>query len=346
MIRCAVLAVACVLSVAGNGAPAAPEPRAERAIGEGGRAADDLRSGFVLVANQQSASASLIDLSTDTAKVIQVGTGPHEAVIAPSGRVGVVTIYGTQPAGNQLAVIDIPAGTVRRTISLGEFTRPHGANFLPGDESRVVVTSESTSNIVVVNIATGAVEGPIGTGAAGSHMVGLTADGTRAFTSNVGSGSISEIDLAGKKLVRTITTGPQTEGIAVAPDGSTVWAGSNANGTVAIVDTKTGIVSATLPGFAMPYRLAISGDGKTAIICDPKGDKLAIADVATRKVVWTLDGIGSPRGVNIAPDGRTAFVTLAADETMGVVDLVSRKLTRKVKVEKSPDGVWYGRVPR
>ena len=96
----------------------------------------------------------------------------------------------------------------------------------------------------------------------------------------------------------------------------------------------------------MPYRLAISGDGKTAIICDPKGDKLAIADVATRKVVWALDGIGSPRGVNIAPDGRTAFVTLAADETMGVVDLVARKLTRKVKVEKSPDGVWYGRVPR
>lgn len=105
----------------------------------GVRADDDLKSGFVLVANQQSASASLIDLSTDTAKVIQVGTGPHEAVIAPSGRVGVVTIYGTQPAGNQLAVIDIPAGTVRRTISLGEFTRPHGANFMPGDESRVVV---------------------------------------------------------------------------------------------------------------------------------------------------------------------------------------------------------------
>jgi YVTN family beta-propeller protein len=346
MIRASVLVIACALSVVAVGARVAPKPWAEEAMGERGRPADDLRSGFVLVANQQSASASLIDLSTDTAKVIQVGTGPHEAVIAPSGRVGVVTIYGTQPPGNQLAVIDLPAGTVQRTISLGEFTRPHGANFLPGDESRVVVTSESTSNIVLVNVSKGVVEGAIETGAAGSHMVGVTADGKRAFTANVGSGSISEIDLAGKKLVRTITTGPQTEGLAVAPDGSTVWAGSNANGTVAIVDTRTGAVAATLPGFAMPYRLAISNDGRTAIICDPKGDKLAIADVATRKVVWTLDGIGSPRGVNIAPDGRTAFVTLAADETMGVVDLVARKLTRKVKVERSPDGVWYGRAPK
>jgi YVTN family beta-propeller protein len=63
-------------------------------------------------------------------------------------------------------------------------------------------------------------------------------------------------------------------------------------------------------------------------------------------VLWTLDGIGSPRGVNIAPDGRTAFVTLATDETMGVVDLETHKLVRKVKVEKSPDGVWFGVAPK
>ena len=88
------------------------------------RPSGDLRSGFVLVANQQSASASLIDLRTDQARTIQVGAGPHEAVIAPSGRVGVVTIYGVGGApGNQLAVIDVPAGTVTKTISLGEYTR-------------------------------------------------------------------------------------------------------------------------------------------------------------------------------------------------------------------------------
>ena len=63
-------------------------------------------------------------------------------------------------------------------------------------------------------------------------------------------------------------------------------------------------------------------------------------------MIWTLDAIGSPRGVNIAPDGKTAFVTLAADETMGVVDLEARKLTRRIKVEKSPDGVWFGPRPR
>ncbi len=310
-----------------------------------GPTADDLKSGFVLVANQQSASASLIDLSKDTAKSIPVGTGPHEAVISPSGRVGLVTIYGTQPPGNQLAVLDLPAGTVRKTISLGEYTRPHGANFLAGDDTRVVVSSETTQNVVLVNLSTGSFEA-IGTGATGSHMVVATADGRRAFTGNVGGGSVSEIDLVAKKLVRTIPTPPAPEGIAVAPDGSTVWVGSNAKGVVSVIDTKSGSIVETITGLTFPYRLAISNDGKVAMICDPKADKLAVADVASRKILWTLDGIGSPRGVNIAPDGRTAFVTLAADETMGVVDLVARQLTRNIKVEKSPDGVWFGPVPR
>lgn len=312
-------------------------------IGGAASGRSDLRSGVVLVANQQSASASLIYLADDSAKVIAVGDGPHEAVIAPSGRTGVVTIYGLGGApGNQIAVIDISTGTVTKTISLGEYTRPHGANFLPGDETHLLVTSETTRNVVVVNLVEGRVERAIPTNADTSHMVATTADGKRAFTSNIRSGSVSELDLVKGATVQTIPVAPQVEGIAVTPDGSAVWAGSNTNGTVSIIETKTGAVVQTLTGFTLPYRLAMSRDGRTAIICDPDGDRIYVADVAQRRVIWTLDGIGSPRGANIAPDGRTAFVTLAADETLGVIDLESRRITRKIKVGKSPDGVWYG----
>jgi YVTN family beta-propeller protein len=306
-----------------------------------------LRSGHVLVANQQSASASLIDLKNDKMRVIAVGDGPHEAVIAPSGRVAVVTLYGVKGApGNQLAVIDVAKGVVTKTIGLGEYTRPHGAMFLPGDETRLAVTSETTQHLVLVNLTTGTVEGAIPTGAAGSHMVAIPADGKHAFTSDIGAGAVSELDLVSKSLVRVIPVAPQVEGIAVTPDGSTVWAGSNTSGTVSVIDTKTGAIVETISGFGMPYRLAISPDGRTAVISDPQDDKIHVADVRTRKVVWTLDGLGSPGGVNLAPDGQTAFITLAADETLGVVDLEKRKLTRKIKVEKSPDGVWYGPAPR
>lgn len=307
--------------------------------------AQSAHSGYVLVANQQSASASLIDLRTDSMRFISVGVGPHEAIVSPSGRVGVVTVYGQQPPGNELAIIDMATGTVKKRISLGEYVRPHGAMFMPRDESRVVVTSEATQKLVLVNIETGTVEGAISTGAAGSHMVGVTADGTRAFTSNVFAGSVSEMDLVKRELVKVIPVGPRAEGIAVAPDGSTVWAGSNTNGTVTVIDAKSGNTIQTLGGFSLPYRLAISADGTTAIVCDPQGNAIHVVDVATRKVLWKLDGLGSPRGVAIAPDGKTAFVTLAEDPAVGIVDLVGRKLLRKVGVGASPDGVGSGPAP-
>jgi YVTN family beta-propeller protein len=303
------------------------------------------RSGHLLVANQEAASASLIDLRTDSMRFIPVGIGPHEAAISPGGHTGVVTIYGQRPAGNELAVIDIAAGTVTRTISLGRYTRPHGVVFLPGDESRVVVTSESTGNVVIVDITSGTVEAAIPTEATGSHMAAITADGKRVFTSNVGSGSVSEIDLAGGTFVRSIPVAPRVEGIAVTPDGSLVFAGSNTDGTVSIIDTGNGTIVATLRGFKLPYRLAISADGRTAIVCDPEGGAIHAIDVATRAVAWKLEGLASPRGVSITPDGGTAFVTLADDPSVGLVDMTGRRLVRTIPVGQSPDGVGYGPTP-
>ena len=310
-----------------------------------GLAAQVARSGNLLVANQEDASASLIDLRTASMRLIPVGIGPHEAAISPSGRVGVVTIYGQRPAGNELSIIDIATGTVTRTISLGQYTRPHGVVFVAGNEDRVVVTSESTGNIVLVDIAAGTVEGAIPTEAQGSHMAAITADGKRVFTSNVTSGSVSEMDLPGKKFVRAIPVAPKVEGIAVTPDGKFVLAGSNTDGTVSIIDTGTGTIVSTLRGFKLPYRLAVSADGRTAMVCDPEGGAIAAIDVATRAIAWKLEGLASPRGVSIAPDGKTAFVTLADDPSVGLVDMTTHKLVRTIPVGASPDGVGYGPTP-
>jgi hypothetical protein len=76
-------------------------------------------SGNLLVANQNSSSATVIDLRSGATTHIGVPAGPHEAAISGSGRVGVVTIYGHGTPGNELAVVDMVAGTLLRTLSLG-----------------------------------------------------------------------------------------------------------------------------------------------------------------------------------------------------------------------------------
>ena len=300
-------------------------------------------SGTVLVANQQSASATIIDVATRNGTTIPVGTGPHEAAISPDGRWGVVTIYGTQQPGNQLAVIDLDAKTVARTIDLGQFRRPHGAEFIAGSSNLVAITSEASQRVVLADIAAGSVLADIPTNSNGSHMLGMTRDGKRLFTANVSTGSVSEIDVDRRAFVRQLPVSTMTEGIGVHPAGSEVWVGSNDKGTVSIVDTQSWTVVKTLTGFTFPYRIGFSPDGRWAVVCDPQGNKIHIADVATRTIVGTVGDLGSPRGVRIAPDNRTAYVTVNAESVVAAVDLVDRTVRFKVPVGTSPDGVGYGR---
>lgn len=320
---------------------AGPASSASQAPAAG--AASFVRSGTLLVANQASANASIIDLATGTMTLVPVGTGPHEAVISPDGRLGVVTVYGSGPApGNQLAIIDMGTRAIARMVNLGDYRRPHDITFLPGSSNRVVVTSEASQNVVVVDVVAGTVESAVGTQAPGSHSLALAADGRTLFTANVPAGSVSHLDLVEQKLIRHVPVGPGAEGIAITPDGREVWAGSNQAGTITIIDVATGSVVETLRDLGMPYRITISPDGRWAMIPDPPNNRVHVADVTSRRVVGAITGIGSPRGVEIAPDNRTAYVTLGPENSVLVVDLVERRVIAEHPVGTAPDGVGFG----
>ena len=319
----AVLAVGCQASAEPGVMPAAQEAGLE-----------------VVVANQQSASASILSDDGTTMKHVAVGNGPHEAAVSPDGRVGVVTIYGVggQP-GNQLAVIDLVQDIVVRTIDLGEYTRPHGVVFLGNSSSRVAVSSEATRNVVLVDLSTGAIEA-IGTNARASHMVAVNAAGTRAWTANIADNNVSEIDLVAKRFLRTIAVPAQPEGIAVTPNGAEVWVGSNATGAVTVIATNTGEVVQTLGGMTFPYRLTVTPDGRRMGIVDAQGGQLVIANVDTHEIAGRVN-LAEPRGVQFSPDSRTAFVTLAGG-SLAVIDMATMAVTRTLAVQASPDGVGVG----
>ncbi len=302
--------------------------------------------GLALVANQQSANATLIDLATGATTHIPVGTGPHEAAILPGATRGVVTIYGTGGAvGSQLAVIDLARKTVERTIELGEYKRPHGVVPVPGKPHLVAVTSEASQNLLLVNVETGAIERVIPTKAQGSHMAALPvtgkAAGTRAYTANIPAGSMSELDLVSGELLRVVPVSSMTEGIGVTPDGREVWIGSNDRSTVSVVNVDSGRVVATLDGFRFPYRIGISPDGQSAVVVDPPNDAVFVVDVASRTIRGRIDGLASPRGVSIAADSRTAMVTSAGSASVILVDLVAHKEVKRFPVGTAPDGVGY-----
>jgi YVTN family beta-propeller protein len=295
----------------------------------------------VVVANQQSASASVLNADGLTMKHVSVGNGPHEAAVSPNGRVAVVTIYGNGPQpGNQLAVIDLVRDSVVRTISLAMYTRPHGAVFIGNSNARVAVTSESTGNVLIVEVERGEIEAVVPTEARASHMVAVTADGTRAYTANIIDDNVSELDLVNKAFLRKFAVPARPEGVAVTPDGREVWVGSNTTGAVTVISTQTGDVVRTISGITFPYRLTASPDGRTMAIVDGQGGKLVLADVASHAVVGSVQLV-QPRGVQFSPDSKTAYVTLAGSQ-LAVVDVATRSVLRTIPVQASPDGVGVG----
>ena len=308
-------------------------------------------TGVALVANQAGASATIVDLASGATTTIAVGIGPHEAVVSPDGRTGIVTVYGTRAdTGHELAVIDLATRALKRKIDLASYLRPHGAEFVGGSNTLLAVTSEATQRIALVDISAGRVVGEIGTRSPLSHLIALTRAGTRGYSADPRAGTLTEIDVANRTWLRALAVGPATEGVAVLPNGDEAWVGSNATGLVSVVDTRAWTIVDTIRGFGVPYRLAFAPNGRSALVSDPKSGDVHIVDVATRKLAGSIPTGGSPRGVLVSPDSRLALVATVPAESdndsapgaLLVIDLDNRTIVARFAVGAAPDGVGYG----
>jgi YVTN family beta-propeller protein len=300
-------------------------------------------TGTLIVTNKGPSTATIIDVASGRSlATLPTGTGPHEVVVSSDGRMAVVTDYTSRP-GKTLTIIDVPGLKVAKTIDLGGYTAPHGIVFLPRSaDSLVVVTSETTNTIVIVNVKTGEIANAIATSGSYPHMVGVTGDGTRAYTGNMRSHNVSEMDLRTGLLTKTWDVPTVPEAINVTPDGKEVWVGSNATFKVTVIDPATGTMVTAAEGVQFPYRMAFTPDAKTAIIPDARGDEVRFIDRATKKELGrlALAGMG-PQGIIISPDGRYAFQSLSRGARVAVIDIATRTVIRQIDAGETPDGVAY-----
>jgi DNA-binding beta-propeller fold protein YncE len=301
--------------------------------------------GTLVVTNKTPSTVTLVDVASGRAlATLPTGTGPHEVVLSRDGRTAVVSDYGGRPAGSTLTVVDVPAARVVRTIALGEYRAPHGLVFLPGD-SLVAVTSEATGNVVLVHVGEGAVRRAVPTQAAGSHMVAVGADGVAAFTGNIGSHSVSRLDLRAGTFVRSWPVPNAPEAIGVTPDGREVWVGSNALHRVSVLDVATGTVTTAADSVDWPYRVLFTPDARTVLLPDMNGDVVRFVDRATRRELGRLAVPGGgPQGITLTPDGRHAFLSLSKQGRIAVIDVAARRIVGTLPAGETPDGVAFTRT--
>lgn len=327
-------------------------------------------SGTLIVANKAEATVSLIDLgSGEVRATLPTGAGPHELVVSPDGRLAVVADYGGGGApGSTLTVIDVPAAEVVRTIGLGEYRRPHGLAWLPEPAERgertaapLVVTVEAQKAVLLVDPHEGVVRSAIETGQEVSHMVAVTPDGSRAFVANIGSGTVTALDLDKGEKIADVATGEGAEGIAVSTNGTRVWVTNREANTVTVVDASTLEVVATVEVGQFPIRAEVTPDGRWVLVSNARSGTISVIDAESATVARTLEltiegkdgedgparllefGEGSPVpiGIEIAPDGRRAWVAAANADAIAVLDLESWRAVGTLTAGREPDGMAY-----
>jgi DNA-binding beta-propeller fold protein YncE len=296
-------------------------------------------SGTLVVTNKTPSTATIVDVGSGrTLATLPTGTNPHEIVLSSDGALAAITDFGGER--RTVTVIDVPGLRVARTIDLGEHRAPHGIAFLPGDRL-VAVTCEQTRHVVVVDVVDGVVRHAVPTEAAGSHMVGVTADGARGYTGNMRDHTVSELDMRTHRFVRSFAVPEVPEAINVTPDGREVWVGSNRTGQVSVLDPATGVVTKAAEGLKWPYRMLFTPDGRQVVVPDPTLNEVRFIDRAARRELGTLALPGAPQGVTVTPDGRYLFQSLSAETRVAIIDPERRVVVGHLSVGGTPDGVAY-----
>jgi len=309
--------------------------------------------GTVIVVNQKSDSVTLIDLARMEAyRHVPVVNGPHEVAVSPDGWLAMITNYhGSKGPQNTLSLISLPDGETVRTIGLGAFSMPH--DILWVNANQVVCTVEANRALLLINAGTGEVERVFETGHDGSHMLALSKDRRRLYSSNMSDGgSVSVFDFQSGTKIADIATGAECEGVGVSPDNLWVWAGNRAAGTISIIDARSLKVAKTLDSPGFPYRIEFTPDGKYALVPHARSGTLVVGEVGgmriARQIVLEKTGVESPSpaGVIAHPDNVHVFVTVRNDNSMLVVNLENGETEARVAVQSSPDGVAYSPLQR
>lgn len=296
------------------------------------QAADVPSRGLLVVANKGDHTLAIIDPASGqrVAVVEESGVTGHEVVVSPDGARAYVPIYGDSGVGRPgsdgrtMDVVDVKSGKRVAIVDFGRPERPHHPVF--GPDGRLYVTTELTQTVSVIDPKTHAIVDRLPTGQPESHMVALSRDGKRAYTSNAHAGTVSAIDIPGKKVLAVIPISSYAQRIALSIDDRRAFTADQTEPRLAVIDTAKNALErwVALPGIA--YGTAPTPDGKHLLVTLIKAHKVAVLDLATMEIVKTIDVPPAPQEVVVRPDGAEAYVSCDASGKVAALDLKTWKV--------------------
>lgn len=336
------LAVGCVVLLLGMAAVGA-EPTPGNAPPGPARA-----HGLLVVANKGDRTLSIVAAAAgrQLAAVPEDGVTGHEVAISPDGKQAFVPIYGDSGVGRPgsdgrlLRVIDLATHQIVDTLDFGKGIRPHCAVFGPRN-GLLYVTTELDESVTVIDPRTLKIIGRIPTGQPESHMLAITRDGRRGYTSNVGPGTVSVLDLEAKKVLAVIPVVPHAQRIALSVNDRLAFTADQTKPRLAVIDTATNGVRSWIPLPGIAYGTAPTPDGRWLLATIIKGNKAALVDLDSMQVTRTLDVPAVPQEVVVQSDGQAAYVSCDKSAQVAVLDLKDWKVSKLIDAGHGADGLAW-----
>jgi YVTN family beta-propeller protein len=297
----------------------------------------------LFVAAKRGNTLSKVDLASGE-EVLRLPscTNPHELATSPDGQHVALACYGGQTV--DVFRTDTLAKVV--SIDLGSSARPHGIVWHKNGD--LYTTAEGRKSIFWLRnpLSESRELFEFGTGKDGSHMLAVSPDARTAWTTDLGSRTVTRIDLITRRAPLSVTVGEQPEGISLSPDGTTLWVSARGSNQAFALDPQTMEVRQTIATGRFPLRIAVRPQGDVAVTSDLADGSLSVIDTASAIVIRTI-AVSSPQEAEArqqvtilwSADGARIYVAETASDTVAEVDYATGKVLRRLPGGEGGDGM-------
>jgi DNA-binding beta-propeller fold protein YncE len=307
---------------------------------------------MLIVVNQVDKTVSFVDPVTEKQVAVvpqqETTVHAHEVEVTPDGKTAFLPVYGSvgvgKPGidGQRMIVMDVPSRKITGYVDFGHPVRPHDPVYDPAS-GMLYVTTELDQAVTIVDPKTLKIVGKIPTSQEQSHMLAISHDGALGYTANVGPGTVSVLDMKGRKTVAVIPISGTTQRISISKDDRMVFTSDQTKPQLAVIDTSTNEVKAWVPLPGTGYGTAPTKDGRLLLVVVPEKNVVAVVDLATLKVVKTISVPTNPQEVIVRPDGKVAYVSLAGSSQVAAIDVAGLKVQGLIAVGSYADGLAWAR---
>jgi DNA-binding beta-propeller fold protein YncE len=311
-------------------------------------ASDETRSPVLVAVNQGESTLGIVDpwAGKQVATIAEGAVTGHEVATSFDGRLAYVPIYGDSSVGEsgtdgrELVVIDIRSREVVQRFDFGHGVRPHCAVMNPND-GLLYVTTELERTVTIIDPKTLTLVGTIPTGQDESHMLVLSHDGRFGYTANVGPGTVSVLDLKGRKLISVIPVSQKTQRISISVDDRTVFTSDQTKPRLALIDTATNKLKTWIPLPASGYGTATTRDGRWILVAMQSTSRVAVVDLQTLQVARTIDVPPAPHEILIPPGNDVAYVSCTKSGKIAVISLSDWSIRKLIDAGNRVDGLGW-----